>query len=173
MKLKPIIYTTNRYARGAEQRTQQIILLKALQVTQDPNKLREMTGIATVAGVYRTLDKMAMRKEFHDALLRAGISFDYVVDGIKGIADNAEKDDTRLKALQTILKSLGMDKYDVTEADGGGTWEEELLKLNEKRNATKALPAPSADYDVKTPVIPDEVKKMRQDEDKVTGGIYE
>lgn len=177
--LKPIIYTTNAFKRGAQQHTQQVILLKALQVTQDPNKLRQMIGVKTVAEVYRTLDKMSMRKEYHEALARAGISFDYVVQGLKDIADAGEKDSDRLKAFQTILKSLGMDKYDATEDTSGGTWEEELLKAIENGGAkSRALPeANNVDdiptYHVEVPEVPAHMKELRESEERMTDGIYE
>lgn len=184
-KLKPVVYAGTSYIKGSPQTTQQIILIKALQVTQDPKKLREMIGVRSVAEVYRTLDKLAMRKEYHNALANAGISFDFVVKGLKDIADGAEKDADRLKALQTILKSLGMEKYDVADAGGTGTWEEELLKALDKEKATQALPAtqnpalPQApveeeinEYEVRVPETPESMKKLRAEEEKLTDGIY-
>jgi hypothetical protein len=78
IRLKPVIYTTNTYVSGAKNDIQQKMLLKALQITQDPKKLREMIGVKTVAEVYRTLDKMSMRKEYHNALAKSGISFDFI-----------------------------------------------------------------------------------------------
>ena len=69
-RLRPVVYTTNTFKRGSQNTAQQIFLLKALQITQDPKKLRDMIGVKTVADVYRTLDKIAMRKEYHEALSR-------------------------------------------------------------------------------------------------------
>jgi len=132
-KLKPVIYTTNTYSKGAAQTTQQVILLKALQITSDPNKLRQMMGVRTVAEVYRTLDKLAMRKEYHAALERMGISFDYIVGGIKGIADGGFKDSDKLNAYKVLLKSLGMEKYEAADQGSSGTWEEELLKIDKTK----------------------------------------
>jgi len=45
-----------------------MLLLKALKVTQDPTELKKMIGVKTVAEVYRTLDKLSLRKEYHKAL---------------------------------------------------------------------------------------------------------
>lgn len=163
--------TTNAYSRNAPQKTQQIVLLKALQVTQDPQKLKQMIGVRTVAEVYRTLDKMSLRKEYHDALARAGFSLDLAVKGIKDIAENSEKDDTRLKAYQILLKSLGLEKYDASDMPVGGTWEEELLKSLEKAE-TQALPAGQQDYEVVQPEMPERMKKLRQEEDELTKSIY-
>lgn len=181
-RLKPVIYSTATTERGRANVTKQIILLKALQVTQDPKKLREMIGVRTVTEVYRTLDKLAMRKEYHEALARSGISFDYIVDGLKTIANGAEKDGDRLKAFQTLLKSLGLDKYDAVEAGAGGSWEEVLLKQLEKEKdkpllAQGTAPAEeskdSGEYEVKIPEIPESMKRLRAEEAKLVEGIYE
>ena len=152
-----------------------MFLLKALQVTQDPKKLREMIGVKTVAEVYRTLDKLAMRKEYHGALARLGISFDYIAGGIKGIADTGQKDADRLNALKTLLKSVGMENYDEVSGGNSGTWEEELLKSVESEKmligGTDKLVIPK--YEVDVPKIP-ESAKVKQDEDaELTSSIYE
>lgn len=175
IKLKPVIYTTNFFKKGSQNNAQQMFLLKALQVTQDPHKLRQMIGVRTVAEVYRTLDKLSMRKEYHEALARKGISFDFIVDGIKGIATDGEKDGDKLKALQTLLKSVGLDKYDSEGGVGIGTWEEALLKSIEEQKSSqkqvesKALPT----YEVHRPEVPDSIKKLREEEQEMTSSIYE
>ena len=151
-----------------------MILLKALQVTQDPKKLKEMMGVKTVAEVYKTLDKLAMRKEYHDALSRSGISFDYIVKGIKGIADGGEKDADRIKAFQTLLKSVGMDTYKEVEGGTTGTWEEVLMKKIEEDKALGAqqqLALP--EYEVKQPVVPESVRAAQEEEREMTSSIYE
>lgn len=175
IKLKPVVYTQNHFTRGAQNTTQQMLLLKALQVTQDPQKLRQMIGVHTVADVYRTMDKLAMRREYHDALSRAGIDFDFIVKGLKNVAETAFKDDTKLKAYQTLLKSLGMEKYD-DAAPSGGTWEDALLKkLDEDKQTAPGLPAPEDDslYDVKPPQIPQSVIKAKEEERELTDSIYD
>ncbi len=173
--------TSNTHKVGAPATAEQIVLLQALQVTQDPKKLRQMMGVKTVTEVYRTLDKLSIRKEYHEALQRAGFSLDKVVDGIKQIAETAEKDDTRLKAYQTILKSIGLDKYEAADNPTGGTWEEELLKSLENDKTKSELPSgpgelvpvDQGDYEVITPVVPDAVKKLRAEEEELTKSIYE
>lgn len=174
IRLRPVILDSNRRKKTYNNTSQQLFLLKALKITQDPKKLKDMIGVKTVAEVYRTLDKMAMRKEYHEALSRAGISFDYITKGIKGLADTAEKDDTRLKAYQTLLKSVGMEKYDVDATSMGGTWEEELLKKidKEKNSDVPSLPAPEQ-YDVLIPEIPESEKLSQAEETKVTGSVYD
>lgn len=169
-KLRPVIYTTDSWRRGAPQTTQQMFLLKALRITQDPKELRKIIGVRTVAEVYRTLDKLAIRKEYHAALARNGISFDFLVDGIKKEAESGEKSADRIKAFQILLKSIGLDKYDDTVASGG-TWEEELLKSMEPK--TGALPPAPTHYEVVEPPKPDRVKKAQAEDKEIMKGIYE
>lgn len=176
VRLKPIVYTTNIFNRGSQNTTQQILLLKALQVTQDPKELRRMIGVKTVADVYRTLDKIAMRKEYHQALHEKGVSFQFIVEGLKGIAEGGEKDADRLKAYQTLLKSLGMEKYEASDGASSGTWEEVLLKKVEEQKALppneQAIVVPKV-YEVQQPVVPDSVKKKREQEEEITSSIYD
>jgi hypothetical protein len=176
IKLRPVVYTNNYFKRGAQNTAQQMFLLKALQVTQDPQKLRQMMGVKTVAEVYRTLDKLAMRKEYHSALARAGISFDFIVSGIKQIALTGFKDGDKLKAYQTLLKSVGLEKYDSESAGSSGTWEEELLKSIEaqkdKKTGVQKTDALEK-YDVKFPEIPESARKAREEEAEMTSSIYE
>ena len=151
------MFTSNTISRGAQNTAQQLFLLKALQITKDPNELRKMIGVKTVAEVYRTLDKLAMRKEYHAALIRSGISLDFIVGGIKEIAVGGFKDSDKLNALKTLLTSLGMDKY---EDDGGqtrGSWEEILLEKLEEEKKSKLL----GDGKEKTD---EEIEKMREEE---------
>ena len=168
------MYSTNYFKRGAQNTTQQMFLLKALQVTQDPKKLRQILGMKAVADVYRTLDKLTMRKEYHEALARAGISFDFMVGGIKEIALTGFKDGDKLKAYQTLLKSVGMDTYKEESSGVTGTWEEVLLKKIEedKKETIPQLAAP-APYEVKQPIVPESVKKAQEEEREMTSSIYE
>ena len=178
IRLKPVVYTTNTFKKGAQNTAQQMFLLKALQITQDPKKLREMIGVKSVAEVYRTLDKLAMRKEYHEALAKAGVSFDYIVGGLKQIADEGFKDADKLKALQTILKSVGMDVYKEDTTAVTGTWEEALLKKieaekeNEKDGTVTEKAAP-LQYEVKIPKIPESARLKELAEDELSSSIYD
>ena len=170
-KLKPVTFVSGRYQHNAQNTTQQIMLLNALKITQDPKKLREMIGVRTVADVFRTLDKIAMRKEYHRALDKQGISFDYVVEKLKEGIENSGKAGDRLKALAMLMKSIGMDKY---EQDGivGGNWEDTLLKSTEgSTEEVKSLP--SSDYEVITPKVPESLKKIKAREKSEGKSLYE
>jgi hypothetical protein len=176
-RLRPVVYTTNKFKSGSQNTTQQILLLKALQVTSDPEKLRQMIHVRSVAEVYKTLDKMSMRKEYHKALARSGISFDFVVEGIKGIAEKGDKDADRLKAYQTLLKSVGLDKYDSDAGTGAGTWEEELLRSIEEKKTPDRLgnveEKKVVKYDVAIPEVPESAKKKQEEEDEIISSIYD
>lgn len=174
IRLKPVIYKS-KFSRANPNNTQQMFLLKALQVTQDPKKLRDMIGVKTVAEVYRTLDKLAMRKEYHEALARLGLSFEYIAGGIKKIADDGFKDSDKLNALKTLLKSVGMDDYKENTTAITGTWEELLLKKIEegkKDGVDKQLRLP-VQYEVKQPTIPESAKKKQDEEEEMTSSIYD
>lgn len=175
IELKPVVYTTNTFKRGAPDRTQQLFLLKAMQVTQDPKQLKQMLGLRSVAEVYRTLDKISMRKEYHEALGRQGISFDFIVEGIKKVASDGFKDSDKLKAFQTLLKSVGLDRYEKEAGVGAGTWEDALLKSieNEKENPKLIEGKVIPEYEVDIPDIPESTKKKRELEKEITGTIYD
>lgn len=178
-KLKPVIFLSSRYPGGSRHNNnsfQQTMLLKALTVTQDPNKLRQMIGVKTVAEVYRTLDKLALRKEFHTALSNLGVDFEFIVGGIKDIAVNAFKDADKLNAYKALLKSLGMDQYDEQGSAGAGSWEDTLMKAleKEKEGVSESMGSEYAEdyYEVKRPVMPESAKKLADDEKMISDSIY-
>lgn len=173
-KLKPVTFISGKCNYHKHSTTQQLMLLKALKVTQDPLKLKQMIGVKTVADVYRTLDKMAMRKEYHEALTRSGISFDYLVEKTKEeIESGNAKSADKLNAIKMLLKSLGMEKYE-QEGLAGGNWEDLLIKASEKEDAKKIESPKTVDvYEVKTPKMPDSVKKIKDKDNKIGQSLYE
>lgn len=171
MKLKPVVFVQGRYGFNNQNTTQQIMLLHALKITQDPKKLKELIGVKTVADVYRTLDKIAMRKEYHSALAKNGITFDYIVENIKGEIDHAEKSSDRLSGLNMLLKSIGLDKYEET-AIGGGSWEEALLKIKAEKDK-KGEQTTLVEYEVVEPKMPENVRIAKEKANKEATGLYE
>lgn len=181
-KLKPVVFVSSKYpgtvgTKHDNNTFQQVILLKALTITQNPVELKKMIGVRTVAEVYRTLDKIALRKEYHTALVKHGLDFDFIVKGIKELAETSYKDADKLNAYKALLKSLGMDKYDETTT-GGGSWEDALLKAVEDGNSNKKLIGTSSGgtskevYDVKQPVIPASVRRQIDEEKQLNNSIY-
>ena len=139
-----------------------------MSVTQDPNELKKIIGVRTVAEVYRTLDKMAMRKEYHKALAENDISFNYLVQQLKNEMEG-EKGSDRIKAIQIIMKSIGMDKYEEHEISGG-SWEDQVIKkVEQEKGKPKAI---EAKYEVKLPKVPESVQKNMAEEKKRAGDMY-
>lgn len=172
--LKPVTFIKGQ-GYHAQNTTQQKMLLSALRVTSDPQRLKEMIGVKTVAEVYRTLDKLAIRREYHKALGKYGVDFDFLVKGLKTIAEQAEHDGDRLKALQIFLKSVGLDKYE-SDTTGGGSWEDVLVKkIEESKAKDGTIPATNTPvlYDVKQPIMPEHVKAQKLEEIKIGKEIYE
>jgi hypothetical protein len=151
------------------------LLLKAMDLAKNPEKMKQMMGVKTVAEVYRTLDKLTLRRSYHQALASFDIDFNYIVKGLKELGDTAN-DKVRLGVMQTLLRSMGMDKYDVTEVGSGGDWEEILMKKAEEDKEVKAL-APSAEqeieeYEVFAPVMPKELAEKKAEEKQIGEGLY-
>ena len=173
-KLKPVVFVQGKYAYNGQNTTQQIMLLKALRVTNDPKKLRELVGARTVAEVFRTLDKIAMRKEYHSALAKQGVTFDYVVKNIKNEIDKKDnKTSDKLAGLKMILQSIGMDKYSETAISGGG-WEEIIQKIAEDTAEKKEHEkAKVVEYEVVVPEMPDSVKKAKKQSKIESSQLYD
>jgi hypothetical protein len=174
MNLKPVVFVQGKYAYNAQNTTQQLMLLKALQITQDPKKLREMIGVKTVAEVYRTLDKIQMRKEYHDALAKSGLTFDYAAKTMKGAIDNSFKSSDKLKGISIFLKSIGLDKYEETSS-GGGNWEDALLKLHKDSDdeGPQTLISKIPEYKVIEPPMPEHIRIAKEKANKAAKGLYE
>jgi hypothetical protein len=177
MKYKPLtIFITPGNQKQRSNVFQQNLLLKALQRTTDIKELRQVAQFHSDAEVYRTLDKLSIRKEYHEALGRNGLGLDTIVGGLKDLCVNADKDDTKLKAYQFLLKSIGLDKYEVDETPGKN-WEELLLKINEREQAEhKKLPEFTEGkvlYEVDTPAIPPEVLARKEKDREMNESISE
>jgi hypothetical protein len=171
-KLKPVTFIGSDYSYFRNGEFQQNLLLKAMQVTTDPNELRKMIGVKTVADVYRTLDKLSIRKEYHEALFSHGLTLDYIVNGIKGIIENPMTSSAvKLKSLQSLLKSVGLDKYEKQE-DVGKSWEELLLQHNDNKPKELNSGNKKINYEVKEPPIPESERVKREKEKGLAEGLY-
>lgn len=169
MKLKPIVFVEGQYAYNSQNTAQQLMLLNALKITQDPKKLRELIGVKTVAEVYRTLDKISMRTEYHGALAKNNLTFDYIVQGIKKEIDTADKASDRLAGLNMILKSIGLDKYEETSIAGGG-WEDILLNI---KNNTDGKEKKVIKYEVVEPLMPEHIRLAKEKANEESKGLYD
>lgn len=176
-QLKPITFKSASINQKYRQNIiQQNLILKALPHTSDLDELRKVANLHSKAEVLRTLDKLAIRRDFHDALANNGLNMDFLVKKLKDICETADKDETRLHGIQTVLKSVGMDKYETSETDGKD-WEGLLLKINEQERQgkieDKKSEAVDAKYEVVFPDVPASAKKAREEDDELGKSIYE
>ena len=65
-KYKPVTFVKGEIGYYRDNKLQQNLLLKAMQITDNPKELRKAIGVKAVADVVRTLDKLTIRKEYHD-----------------------------------------------------------------------------------------------------------
>ena len=189
-KLKPVVFVQGTKGFYAKNSYAQNLLLKAMsRGVTDPNELRKLAGLKATADVFRTLDKMAIRREYHAALDRNNITLDTIVDGISKIATvEAGDDKVKLAAYNVLLKSLGLDKYENVEDDSKG-WEQAVLEAINKKDNNGAVADESIieenpsdievkaelvdDYAVDIPVMPDSESKQRGDEAEMAKALYE
>lgn len=173
-KYKPVTFVEGEKNYYRNNTYQQNMLLKAMQVTDNPKELRKAIGVKAVADVVRTLDKLTIRKEYHEALADNGVSLDFIVGGIKNIAQTSSKDATRLKAYQTLLRSIGLERYEDIEDKGKG-WEEMLVEMQQKQlrgEEVKQIEAEEGDYEVIAPPVPESARKRREDEEALGRQLY-
>jgi hypothetical protein len=162
---------------------EQTLLLQALKVAKNPEEIKKMMGFRNTKEVFRTLDKLAMRKEYHQALSDAGMDLDWLVKSIKEDAMTAKNEGVRLDAKKTILKSLGLDRYEVMDGTGGQTWEDILLE-EQKNKKLKSGTSEDVkllengeeeeweDLEVELKGMSEEEKKKDEEEKRVGSGLY-
>lgn len=176
-KFKPISFSTAIKGKFSPKIFQQNLLLKALRYTDDLTDLKKVAHFHTEAEVLRTLDKLAIRKEYHEALAKNGMGPDALVAGIKEVALTANKAGDRLKAYTTILKSLGLDTYEAVE-NGGKDWEEILIKISDREReeskniSDKKNVIEGQLYEVKIPEIPESIRAQKEKDKEIEQSIY-
>ena len=134
MRKRPLIIFDDTYKQGKTAQAnigRQNLLLRGMMMTGNLEAAAKYAGIHAEAEIYRTLDRIGLRREYHEALQSEGVDLRWIVRGIKDKAENAELDSVRLNALRLFLASLGLNRYDVAE-EGAKNWEETLLELSER-----------------------------------------
>lgn len=171
---RPLIIFDDSYKRGKAAQANirgQNLLLKGMIMTGSIEKAAEFAGIKTAVELYRTFDRLALRKGYHQALADEDIDLRWIVRRLKDHADGASGM-ISIQALRMLLTSLGLNKYDVAE-EGQKNWEDTLLEISNKYEAEAALPAPSQAYMVNKPAEPEKAKQMRLKEQKIGKELYE
>jgi len=171
--LKPVTFENAKGGPHAQNDMAQRLILKAMaEGITDVKDLRKLAGLKTVAEVYRTMDKMSMRREYHNALAALGVDFMYLVGGIKKVCDGKDSSDKdRLKGYDMLLKSVGMDKYEKME-DSGKSWEEAILALAGEGVAKDMSTDAEGVYEVNAPEIPDDERVKEEEEKKLADSFY-
>lgn len=150
----------------------QNLLLRGLMISGSLESAAKYAGIQRAVDTFRTLDRISIRREYHEALSAEGIDLRYIVKGIKDRADNSPNESVRLNALKTLLASLGLDRYEVAE-EGNKSWEDRLLQMNVESNP-KSLPFDTNNgYEVNVPQIPESVKQSRKQEEDLGRELYD
>lgn len=169
-KLKPTIIIGGQesiFGRHQPDLAAQDIILRAMaKGITDPKELKKLAGLQSIAQVHRTIDKLSIRQEYHRALESHGISMGFIVGELKSIISGNDDDRIRLQALQTVIKSLGLDKYEEQQVSGKD-WEQTILAA---ANTQKEIPV--AEYDVIEPKKPDEMIAARKAETQLAKEIY-
>jgi len=171
-KLKPVVFIQGDRDFYRDNKYNQNLLIKAMsEGITSPAELRDASGLKTIPDVYRTLDKLTLRKDYHDALVKNGVDLDFIVSGIKEITEKASKSATRLKGYEILLKSLGLDKYESAE-DSGKNWEELIIEASENEKPKEEITQIKTDYEVIVPPTPSIDKKRQEDEKEVAEQLY-
>lgn len=167
---KPVVFIQGANSFSRQNTYIQNLLLKALSKgVTDPEELKKAAGLSRVADVYRSLDKLSIRKEYHNALVNNGVDLEFIVKGFKELAE-ADDEKIRLGSLNSLLKSIGLDKYEKQE-ESGKSWEEEILKVAEDQSNIidgEIVENEVEDYDVDRPETPI-LELKRQNEEKRLG----
>lgn len=171
-KLKPVIVECGqRYNYHQMDRYKQNLLLQAMQVTTDPEQMKKLAGLKTISEVHRTLDKMSMRKDYHQALAEQGLDLRNIVSGIKEISEKGDSDRVRLDGYKTLLKSIGLDEYKESMESTGESWEDLVRQVSQEEIDNNE--EETEEYEVEKPEIPEEEGKRRDEEYQLGKSLYD
>lgn len=175
MNKKPLIIFDDHYRKGRagqESLGKQNLLLRGILLTGgNMEKAAKLSGLRNAAEAYRMMDRISIRKGYHEALEAEGINLQWIVRGIKDKAENAQLDSVRLAALRMLLTSLGLNTYNVQE-EGAKNWEDTLLEMSEKSDASDGQKSLSSGYDVVIPEMPESVRAQREEENEIGKELY-
>lgn len=172
-----MIFTWGKYNYHKNSSYKQNLLLKAMQHTTNVHEMKRLTGIKTVAEVYRTLDKIAIRKEYHVALANQGIDLNTIISGIKDLCVNSNSDQVKLGGYRTLLRSLGLDEYRESDSNPSSNWEEKMKDIvqneidNSRNKDDQSIEI--KDYEVIAPEAPEEEKEKEKEEKNLGVSLYE
>lgn len=170
VKLKPVIIEGAPREEHQPNRMKQMLLLNALETTNDPKKLKEMIGARNVAEVNRVFDTMANQKEFQKSLKDKGLTFDFLTDKLKTVIETAEKNSDVIKAIQVVMQAQGVDKF-VPDAAGTANWQDLLVKKMADKGEYiegELVEDEVEMYEVNTPQLPAAMRSQEADKKEVS-----
>jgi hypothetical protein len=139
-----------------------LVLRGIQQGVTDPEDLKKMASIRSSAELFVTMDKLAMRKEYHAALAKHGLSIDALVAGIAEHAFDMRDRKMAFEAKKFILKTLSLDRF-ANESTGAKGWQDLVLeKAMQAKDEMKALPPPDGLYEVEEPEVPSDMREMAE-----------
>lgn len=156
-KLRPVIFENAPKIENRPNVMKQRLVLQAMETTQDLKKITELAGLRSVAETSRVIDVMSGQKEFQKSLKTNGLTFDYLTGKLKSTIDNAIKDSDRIKAIQVVMQSMGVDKFE-TNPNDVQNWQDLLIKQVERQQNMIEGELVKDDiemYEVKTPPVPE------------------
>lgn len=160
--------TNNRYGPGKAKQEKEVI--QAFIATDGNMKeTRDLTELKTTTQVERIISKAFDRKEFRNSLAKHNISW----DRIAGVIDQALSNPSykaQLAAAKMVMTSAGIDKHEDDITVGNG-WED-VVQAYARGLEVGAIQKPQVVYEVKQPVIPDDVKQRQEEEKKLGQELY-
>lgn len=171
MNKRPLIIFDDSFKRGKAGQAgikRQNLLLKGMMIHGNMDKATHFAGIRSAVELYRTFDRIQLRRGYHEALADEDVDLRWIVNRIKKHADSPNGQ-VALSGLRMLLGSLGLNRYDVAE-EGHKNWEDTLLQLSESYDSKEQ---PLTAYKVNPPQVPEASKLMRQKENKIGKELYE
>jgi len=169
---KPISFIQGTQEHYRENDYAARIILKALsEGITDINELKKLAGLSKAAEVHRTLDKMGIRKDYHEALVLAGIDMPFLASKLKQLITDSKSEKIQLESINTVMKSVGLDKYEAVDDSGKG-WEELIKNASGNVLEIEAEAIETADYEINEPEMPEEEMVRNDAEKKLSQDLY-
>lgn len=152
---------SNTPARARSRTAAAELVMKGLsEGITDPEELKRLSGIKRSADLMVTMDRLSLRREFHEAMYRAGLTPDKLMTTLSDHVDSTDAK-VSIKAVEVTLKMLSMFRPESSSGDVK-SWEEIVL---EKATAIqegdmKQISQPV--YDVKIPEVPPDMAEMAE-----------
>lgn len=161
-ELRPVIIDNATRIENRRDFLKEKLLAESMATTHDPKKLKEMIGARSVAEVHRVFNTMVYQKEFQGSLTKMGVDADTLTQTLKEIITRPlGKDSDKIKAIQVVMQSQGIDKFQ-EDPNSTQNWQDLLLnKIEEEKNYIEGEVAEEEIelYKVNVPELPEFMRK--------------